>query len=112
MDYIYHIITRTDWQNSLKVGFYEPESIHKEGFIHCSYASQVAGTAGRYYSEDKDLIVLKIETQKLLSEIRVEQGPNGDWFPHIYGPLILGAVVCEMPLVKDPTGRFQFSDLS
>ena len=109
-DHIYHIISRTDWHKARKLGIYQPESIQKEGFIHCSYAAQVAGTAGRYYSRVKDLIVLKIQVSKLQTEVRVEQGPNGDRFPHIYGNLNLDAVESEISLETNSNGIFQFSE--
>ena len=108
MGYIYHIITNKKWQTAKELGSYRPQSFTVEGFIHCSLAEQVAATAGRYYSGVPDLIVLKINTQKLKSEIRNEEAPNGSWYPHIYGELNINAVDDEMPLGCAPDGSLQF----
>jgi uncharacterized protein (DUF952 family) len=108
MGYIYHIITKTEWQGAKVNGVYKPQSFDVEGFIHCSLADQVAATATRYYLGVPDLIVLKINIQKLKSEIRTEQAPNGSWYPHIYGELNMNAVEAEIPLGLAPDGSFLF----
>ncbi|MFC6229475.1 DUF952 domain-containing protein [Paenibacillus allorhizosphaerae] len=40
---MYHIVKIEDWKIARESGWYEPESIKKDGFIHCSDAGQVAG---------------------------------------------------------------------
>ena len=35
---IYHVVTEANWQKALQQGFYEAESLVKEGFIHTSKA--------------------------------------------------------------------------
>jgi uncharacterized protein (DUF952 family) len=108
MGYIYHIITMSQWQAAKVIGVYKPQSFDVEGFIHCSMADQVAATATRYYLGVPDLIVIKINIQKLKSEIRTEQAPNGSWYPHIYGELDINAVEAEIPLGSAPDGSYQF----
>ena len=108
MGYIYHIIKNKEWQTAKESGSYRPPSVDSEGFIHCSLAEQVASTATRYYLGVPDLIVLKINIQKLKSEIRTEQAPNGSWYPHIYGELNINAVEAEIPLGLAPDGSFLF----
>jgi uncharacterized protein (DUF952 family) len=108
MGYIYHIINSKEWQTAKELGSYSPQSFASEGFIHCSLVDQVAATATRYYLGVPDLIVLKINIQKLKSEIRTEQAPNGSWYPHIYGELNINAVEAEIPLGFAPDGSYQF----
>jgi uncharacterized protein (DUF952 family) len=108
MGNIYHIINNKESQTAKERGSYRPQSFASEGFIHCSLEEQVAATANRYYLGAPDLIVLEINTQKLKSEIRTEQAPNGNWYPHIYGELNINAVEAEIPLVLSPDGSFQF----
>jgi uncharacterized protein (DUF952 family) len=108
MGYIYHITDNKEWQTAKERGSYTPQSIATEGFIHCSLADQVAATATRYYLGVPDLIVLKINIQKLNSEIRTEQASNGSWYPHIYGKLNINAVEDEIPLGLAPDGSYQF----
>ena len=41
---IYHIATSADWGEGQASGLYQPESLHSEGFIHCSAREQVIST--------------------------------------------------------------------
>lgn len=107
MDTIYHITTRNEWTEALKNGSYIPKGYASEGFIHFSFLDQVTATAGRYYAGVQDLIVLKVNTGKLNSEIRTEQAPNGGWYPHLYGTLNLDAVEKVLTLQADKEGNFR-----
>jgi uncharacterized protein (DUF952 family) len=90
---IYHITTKTEWNEALKKGFFEAPSLKEEGFIHCSYEQQVTGIVERFYAGKKDLVKLVIDTDKLSSKIIFEWSPSvQDTFPHIYGPINTEAV--------------------
>lgn len=91
---IYHVVSEIDWQYALENGFYEAESLAKEGFIHASKATQVAGVLERYYRDKTDLMLLHIDETKLTSPLKYELAPSvNEAFPHIYGRLNLDAVV-------------------
>jgi len=91
---IYHVITEINWQYALENGFYEADSMAKEGFIHTSKAKQVAGVLERYYKGQTDLILLHIDETKLTSPLKYELASSvNEEFPHIYGRLNLDAVV-------------------
>ena len=91
---IYHVISNTDWQNALENGFYEAASLATEGFIHTSKENQVKGVLERYYLNQMDLLLLHIDEEKLISELKYEVAPStNEAFPHIYGRLNLDAVV-------------------
>ena len=45
-DLIYQIAAKESWENAVKAGFYEADSLSAEGFIYCSTAEQVAGVLG------------------------------------------------------------------
>jgi uncharacterized protein (DUF952 family) len=111
---IYHIATRADWKRSLEGGEYTRSSVDttlaEEGFIHASAASQVAGTANRFYRDvPGDLVLLVIDVGLLRAEVRYEDVPGADLpFPHIYGPLNVDAVLAAQPLPPGPDGTFSF----
>ncbi len=91
---IYHVVTEANWQNALLQGFYEAESLAKEGFIHTSNAEQVAGVLERYYQNKNNLLLLHIDETKLTASLKYELAPSvNEQFPHIYGRLNLDAVV-------------------
>lgn len=91
---IYHVVTKANWQNALQQGFYEAESLAKEGFIHTSKAEQVAGVLDRYYKGQTNLLLLHIEETKLTAPLKYEIAPSvKESFPHIFGRLNLEAVI-------------------
>lgn len=90
---IYHITTREAWQDAAREGSCQPPSLAHEGFIHCSYRNQLAGTAARYFSGQAGLVLLHIDPGRIEGPLRFESTGTGDVFPHLYGPLNLDAVV-------------------
>jgi uncharacterized protein (DUF952 family) len=96
---IYHVVTEANWQNTLLQGFYEADSLAKEGFIHTSKAEQVAGVIERYYKGQSNLLLLHIDETKLIAPLKYELAPSvNEEFPHIFGRLNLDAVVKVEPL--------------
>jgi uncharacterized protein (DUF952 family) len=105
-EYIYHIADPTTWENSLSVGQYSTDSLKAEGFIHFSGREQVIGTANRYYQGQHGMLLLKVIVAKLAADLKYEIAPNGDLFPHLYGPLNLEAVVKVFSFEPDSNGLF------
>jgi uncharacterized protein (DUF952 family) len=94
MPIIYHVTTKQEWTNATAQDFYESPSLAAEGFIHCSQENQVAGVLERYFADQKDLVKLVIDTDKLSSRYVFEWSPSvEDTFPHIYGPINTDAVI-------------------
>ncbi|MEO6334395.1 MAG: DUF952 domain-containing protein [Pyrinomonadaceae bacterium] len=91
--FIYHIVLPAVWEQSKTRASYQPESLATEGFIHCSYPSQLEGVLKRYYSGADKVLILKIDTDKLLSKLVKEASTNDEIYPHIYGRLNHTAIV-------------------
>jgi uncharacterized protein (DUF952 family) len=106
MDQIVHICERNEWVESLKLGEYSAGSLAVEGFIHCSQPEQVLKVANHYFPGRVDLVLLWIEVHKLKAEVRWEQS-DGEVFPHLYGPVNLGAVVSVVDFPPGPDGIFR-----
>jgi uncharacterized protein (DUF952 family) len=89
---LFHIALPDDWDSARAAGSYEVSTrgrtLTDEGFIHCSFAEQVAATVSRFYGDVDQVVVLRIEPDRLTSPVVVE-----DSFPHVYGPINLDAVV-------------------
>lgn len=91
---IYHVTTKSQWEEAVSIGFYEVESLQKEGFIHMSKIGQVEGVLKRYYQNVPDLVLLHVEENKLTSEMKFELSPSvNQEFPHVFGPINIDAVV-------------------
>lgn len=117
---IYHITSHTAWDEAQQRGDYRAESLETEGFIHCSTHSQVLPVAENFYKGQSGLILLVIEPALLSSALKWESPsggtpppgvPEGDSFPHIYGPINLDAVVKILDLNTDPNNKFIPPDL-
>ena len=113
---IYHITTRQAWYEAQQRGEYRAESLESEGFIHCSTQTQVLPVAEKYYQGQQDNLLLVIDPIRLTSELRWEPPsggapppgvPEGELFPHIYGPINLDAVVKVLDLESNPDGSYQ-----
>jgi uncharacterized protein (DUF952 family) len=106
---VFHIVATDVWAAAVAVGSYRPESLAAEGFIHFSYADQVAGTANRYYRALDGLQVLEIDPALLEVELVDEVSPaTGELYPHLYAPLPTSAVVTIHPLPRNQAGDYTF----
>jgi len=105
-DLILHVCTRQDWQAAQTRGEYLAESLDTEGFIHCSRPDQVLAVVNQFYSNVPDLILLWIDPNQLLAELRWESALD-DEYPHIYGPLNLDAVQAVTRLSPDTDGVYR-----
>ncbi len=88
---------------------YRPPSLGREGFVHLSFADQVADTANRHYANAPALVVLEVDPARLSAEVKLEDSYGaGRSFPHLYGPLPVSAVVAVHDLPRGADGRFSF----
>lgn len=115
MDYrrnvIYHIALAEDWERATSVGEYRVSTLghtlDEVGFIHCGTGEQVALVANSIYRGRRDLVLLTIDPDRVQPEIRYEDlDGHGLYFPHLYGPLHIDAVVAVSPLEPGPDGSF------
>jgi uncharacterized protein (DUF952 family) len=105
---IYHLTFAADWHAAQAAGQYTAPSLATEGFIHCSGPHQVARTANLYFQGQGELLLLHIDEARLNAPLKFE--PAGDqFFPHLYGPLNLAAVVRAEPLPPNAGGQYHFA---
>ena len=81
----------------------------EDGFIHFSGEEQVVGTLKKYYLNQKDLILLKVDTLKL-DHLIWEQASDGNMFPHLYSALDLSNVVEEFEISLKDDGSHVLPD--
>ena len=89
----YHITTPERWAMFATKDYYNAESLVTEGFIHASFAEQIAPTLAIHFKNVKKIIILTVDPSVLEAELRVEASRNGDLFPHIYGNINKTAIV-------------------
>lgn len=92
-DIIYHITEKSFFDSQKEAGEYFPPTFAEEGFIHLSTKNQVENTLKRHYLGKTGLVLLHIDSSKIVAELKYELATNGEYFPHIYGPINLEAIV-------------------
>ena len=89
---IYHIVLPDAWA-AFDTGLYRAASLETEGFIHCSFSDQLDMVIARYYGAEERVVVLEIESDRLMSRMIKEPSTNSEIYPHIYGPINRNAIV-------------------
>jgi uncharacterized protein (DUF952 family) len=103
---ILHLTTQAAWQAAQPGGLLIPASLAAEGIIHCSRPEQIRRVANAYFRGQRDLALLTIDPRRVQAEIRWDASENS-FFPHIYGPLNVEAVISVSELIPDPDGVFR-----
>ena len=108
---ILHICPKKDWEDAKVAGIYTADSLTSQGFIHSSTAEQVIEVADHVFKGQSDLILLLIDDKQVNPEIKHEDAGNGKFYPHIYGPLNLDAVINIVDFPVEADGTFKLPKL-
>ncbi len=106
------ISSKTVWEQAQQVGEYTQSTLTSTledvGFIHCSFPNQTMEIANRRYAHVTDALLLFVGVVKVKPSIKYEAALSGreGTFPHVYGPLNVGAVYATVPLERDSDGVF------
>jgi uncharacterized protein (DUF952 family) len=100
--HIFHIAEKSRWQAVQLAGSYAQSTLGRtledEGFLHAAREDQWDDVRRRYYADfPEPLVLLVIDTDKLTAPWQ-EDVVGDTTYPHIYGPLNVGAVVATVPL--------------
>ena len=105
--WIYHLALADEWRSAKACGDYRRSTrglaLEQVGFIHASGADQVETTFRRFYADAEGVLLLTIDPARLGVPVRWEAAPDSDeLFPHIVGPLPVGAVLLAEPFGLAP----------
>ena len=110
LKYIYKIIDKNDWYKARISGSYSGSSKDiEDGYIHFSGEDQILSTLKKYYKNEKNLVLLKVETLNL-DHLLWEQASDGNMFPHLYSPLDIKFIVEELEIHLDENGKHILPD--
>ena len=88
--YIYKILSLSEWNEATTTNRIITELDKKDGFIHLSTAKQLSATLALYFSNDQEVMLLRILSKPLKDNLIYEapdsQKRSGQ-FPHYYGKL-------------------------
>ena len=107
--WVYHLALADEWRTARACGEYRRStrglSLEQVGFIHASGAHQVEATFRRFYADAEAVVLLTLDPARLDAPLRWEAAPDSaELFPHIYGPLPVGAVRLAEPFGPVPFG--------
>ena len=105
--FVYKICTKSEWQEIKDKGrLIGSKKDLEDGYIHFSGEEQVEGTLKKFYSNQKDLILLKVDTLKL-EHLLWEQASDGNMFPHLYSSLDISNIVDEFEINLRDDGSYK-----
>lgn len=108
--HLYHLTLRQEWDRALREGVFRSSTLGLAladvGYVHCCFARQLPLVARAHFGGVREpLVLLTIDRSRLSVRVTVEPAAGTDEvFPHIYGPVDLGAVVEVTPVPRDPDG--------
>lgn len=109
-EFLVHLCGEAEWLAAREGATYAAPSLDEVGFIHLSAPGQVHIPANLFYAGREDLVLLRVDPDKVPGPIRWEAGvppsEDGSLFPHLYGPLPCAAVVDARPYKPGPDGTF------
>lgn len=113
---ILHLAQRADWDEALVSGQYRIStrgaSLDDVGFIHASTRDQLPHVARLVHGDDTaELCVLVLDSETVQSagtDVRLEDGGDGQMYPHIFGPIRPEWVREVLPAVFGPDGELRF----
>ncbi len=109
---IYKICEQALWRAAESDGqFLGTEADERDGFIHFSTAAQLAETAAKHFAQKSDLVLVAVDAEALGLSLVWERSRGGEFFPHLYAPLPLAAVLWAQLLPDAVDGRRLMTEL-
>ena len=90
----YKILTADQWAQFQADGIFQGAPVDlADGYIHLSAADQLQGTLDKHFAGQKNLVIAEVDLAALGATVKWEVSRGGAFFPHIYGPLPMSAVI-------------------
>ena len=69
-----------------------------DGFIHFSTREQIRETLLKHYSLDQSLVLMAVETDSVLENLKWEKSRSDQMFPHLYSKLNFNSAIWFSPI--------------
>ena len=85
---IFKIFRVNEWADFQAIGEFKgsPDDL-RDGFIHFSSEDYLAGTLMRYFKDESEIVIAKVENENWGEAMIWESSRGGALFPHLYGTL-------------------------
>lgn len=106
---ILHNMTAQKWNSVKNNSSFGDDQLETEGFLHCSPLYYWHRVAVRFDNDNTDMVLLLIDTDKLTSPVKWEDGSRGMgyMYPHVYGVINISAVVDVLPYLRNDDGTWK-----
>ncbi|MDG2474570.1 MAG: DUF952 domain-containing protein [Paracoccaceae bacterium] len=85
---IYKILKKAEFYELEKNGESDGSPLDKlDGFIHFSTKEQLSETLTKHFYQKSNLILMAIDSDKILQHLKWEKSRNNKLFPHLYSNL-------------------------
>jgi len=103
---IYKICERTAWRLAEQTGTFRGAAADlRDGFIHFSTATQLAGTLAKHFAGSRELLLVAVDADVLGVALKWEPSRGDELFPHLYAALPLTAVRWTKPVADEVCGQ-------
>ena len=103
-NFIYKICKEDDWNNAEKIGkFKGTKKDLNDGYIHFSKKNQINSTLKKYFFNQDQLILIKVEVSNL-KNLRWERSQTEELYPHLYSTLNLENVKSTFKIALEDGG--------
>lgn len=104
---IIYTATTNEWNKIKDKNEFVSDNYNNEGFIHCSYPKQTTKVLNKHYKNEKIIILLMIDENKLQSKCLFEDLKNkGEKFPHVYGSINTNSIIKTLEVKPNKDGTF------
>jgi len=102
---VFKVSPRTAWEAACQAGAFtgSPDD-QRDGFIHLSLASQLAGTLAKHFRGQNELLLIQFNAHELGDALRWEISRGGVEFPHLYSALPTAIATATYALRLDDDG--------
>ncbi|HZL40032.1 MAG TPA: DUF952 domain-containing protein [Pseudolabrys sp.] len=112
MPTLYKICPGSLWREAERIGVFRGSEVDlRDGFIHFSTTGQVTDTAAKYFAGQNDLVLVRVDAERLGPAVKWEPSRGGALFPHLYGDLDPKDATRVDPLPLDAGGTHAFPPL-
>lgn len=86
---LFHLVLPGAWDafERTQAALLAPPSLESEGFVHLSFAAQLAGTLATHFTAHPAVELLEVVLPSDCPELRLEPSRDEALFPHLYRPL-------------------------
>ena len=108
--FIYKILTLDQWESFQTEFSFKGSPVDlSDGYIHMSCVSELKETMDKWYADQEEVALLKVEASVIEADLKYEVSRGGAEFPHLFAAMPIEAVK-HVWLVSPDAGVYTLPD--